>query len=97
MYYGLRLFDFIGILNEQDHIEHLQHSVDNLENVTKFSDLYSPGADIFFDWLWANALAVRNRKIFKYTPIRKAVYIQGTILIPLVFCLFSYLFYCFTG
>ena len=65
----------------------------SMEEVTKFSDLYSPFADTVFDRLWASALGARDKQWFKTTPIRKAIYAQGIILIPLAFSLSSWAFY----
>ena len=92
MYYGLRLLTKMKLLSEQDHIEHHKHSTKDMDKVTKFSDLYFPFADKVFDWLWGIALTARDRKIFKKNPIRKAIYAYGTLLVPSVFSVGSYLF-----
>ena len=92
MYYWLRSLEYIGLLDEQHHLEHHKHSLKNMEKVTKFSDLYSPFADAFFDYLWAMALKVKDKQIFKIKPIRKTIYLQGTVLLPLVFSFSSFVF-----
>jgi len=77
MYYWLRLREVAGLIDEEHHKEHHNHSRNNLESVNKFSDLYYPGADKLFDFLWS--MAVNNK------PIRRTIYLQGLFLIPLVF------------
>jgi len=93
MYYWLSLLGKLRILDEEGHIEHHRHTLTNMEEVTKFSDLYSPFADTVFDRLWANALVARDKQLFKSSPIRKSIYVQGIILIPLAFSLSSWVFY----
>ena len=93
VYYWLSLLSFVQILDEEGHLEHHRHSLSNAEKVTKFSDLYSPCADMIFDRLWGMALAARNKQLFKTSPIRKTIYLQGVLLIPLVFSFSAWLFY----
>jgi len=88
MYYWLRLLETIGLIDDKHHAEHHNHSRNNLESVNKFSDLYYPGADRLFDFLWR--VAIKNK------PIRRAIYVQGLVLIPLVFSLSSFVFSYFT-
>ena len=88
MYYWLSSLELIGLINKQHHTEHHNHSRNNLEMVNKFSDLYYPGADRLFDFLWR--VAVKNK------PIRRTIYVQGMVHIPLVFSLSSFVFSYFT-
>ena len=89
MHYWLRLLEVAGLIDEQHHKEHHNHSRNNLESVNKFSDLYYPGADKLFDFLWK--MAVKNK------PIRRTIYLQGLALIPLVFSSSSFVFIYFTS
>ena len=96
MYHWLRLLEVSGIISAKKHRDHHLHSAANFADVHNFTDLRFPCLDAFFDGLWRAALSIRNNRVFKGRPIRKAIYAMGSILIPLTFVLCSYLF-CWGG
>ena len=99
MYYWLSFACALRLVDEPGHDEHHNHGADNkdLHKIRHFSDLEVPFADWVFDRVWRIALKIREKGWFKRTPIRKALYAQGFIIIPLAFTLSSYLFCYFTG
>ena len=98
MYYWLSFACALGLVDEEGHDEHHNHGATNkhLKKIKHFSDLEVPFADWLFDRVWLLALKVREKGWFKGTPLRKALYAQGLIIIPLVFSLSSFVFSYFT-
>jgi hypothetical protein len=94
MYYWLSFACAIGLVDEVGHDDHHNHGVNNkdLHKIRHFSDLQVPFADWFFDRVWRVALKARDGGWFKHTPLRKALYAQGFVIIPLAFTLSAYLF-----
>jgi len=84
VYFTLSFLSWIGLLNESRHRDHHAHNKNNLKAVTKFSDLYVPFSDWVFDRLWRNSLRGES--------IRRGIYLQGVVLIPLTFTFCAYLF-----
>ena len=91
-FYFFRVLESCGILNTRHHIGHHKHHEARKEEVTKFSDLYFPLADQAFDILWGLAIKAKDQHLFGVRTIRKTIYLQGLILVPLLFSFFSYIF-----
>jgi len=99
MYYWLRTLEACRLINEKTHAAHHNHA-ESSPAVGKFTDLYFPGLDQYFQYVWRVSLNVsarlRNNNTFLATPIRSSIYTQGAVSIPLAFTLSSYIF-CWGG
>ena len=93
VYYFLRGLQWLGLLNEKDHVEHHRHNKTDLESVSKFYDLYWPFADSIFDVFWRTALGFREIFPEREESIRRALYLQGGILVPSTFLIGAFLFH----
>lgn len=92
VYWFLRGLQGFGLLNEKDHLQHHRHNKTDLKSVTKFYDLYWPFADSIFDIFWRTAIGFGDLFPEHEQPIRRALYLQGGILVPAMFLIGAFLF-----
>ena len=97
MHTWLSILFFVGLADEKEHTIHHALPAGNDDHVEKFGVLELPIADRTFDAVWRIALRVRDWGWFKKTPIRKALYLQGSVIISLLFVLTAWFFVWVTG